>query len=492
MSKIFISYRRDDSADYAGRLYDRLVSHFGRGHVFMDIDQIEPGEVFDQVINDKLAAVQVAVVLIGERWLDIADASGQRRLDNPDDWVRLEITALLERNIRVIPVLVGAATMPKSTQLPECMIPLTRRHALEIASHPRFHTDADKLIKALEKIVDALPLGPPQIPEKPEKPGFLRFAVIAGVIGIVLIAGGYLIVMPPKTIPIQSVDPVVEQTAEAARAETYPTQELIAKQPQQATHSPIAQPVTEQLKVSVIEPKMVRIPPGKLMMGSPKTEVGRNNDEGPQHEVSIAYAFEIGQYEVTFDEYDAFAKYTQRILPHDQGWGRGRRPVINVSFDDAQAYVRWLSDQTGKSYRLPTEAEWEYAARAGMQTRYWWGNDIGENNANCYGCGSGWDGTQTEPVGSFKANAFELYDTAGNVREWTQDCWHGNYQNAPQDGSAWLEKNGGDCTRRVVRGGSWYGVPQFLRSASRLRSLAGRRLPDVANNYLGFRIARDF
>ena len=481
MSKIFISYRRDDSAAYAGRLYDRLVSHFGRGHVFMDIDQIEPGEVFDQVIKDKLAAVQVAVVLIGERWLDIADASGQRRLDNPDDWVRLEITTLLERNIRVIPVLVGAATMPKPTQLPECMIPLTRRHALEITSHPRFHTDADKLVKALEKIVDALPPEPPKIPEKPEKPGFLGFAVIAGVIGIVLIAGGYLIVMSPKTIPIQPVDPVVEQTAEAARAETHPTQALIAEQPQQATPDPVVQPVTEQSKVSVIEPKMVRIPPGKFLMGS-----NDSSDEQPVHEVSIAYAFEIGQYEVTFDEYDAFAEDIQRKLPH-QDRGRGRRPMVDVSFDDAQAYVIWLSEKTGKKYRLPTEAEWEYAARAGTQTRYWWGDDIGHNNANCYGCGSEWDGKQTALVGSFKANAFGLYDTAGNVWEWTQDCWHDSYQNAPQDGSVWLEKDGGNCTRRVVRGGSWDDNPRNLRSALRDGFDA-----DGADDDLGFRVSRDF
>lgn len=484
MSKIFISYRRDDSAAYAGRLYDRLASHFGRDHVFMDIDQIEPGEVFDQVIKDKLAAVQVAVVLIGERWLDIADASGQRRLDNPDDWVRLEIAALLERNIRVIPVLVGAATMPQSTQLPECMIPLTRRHALEIASHPRFHADADKLIKALEKVVGALSPEPSKVPEKLEKPGFLRFAVITSVISIVLIAGGYLIVMPPKTIPIQPVDPVVEQTAEAARSETDPTQELIAKQLQEATPDPIVQPTTEQPKVSVIEPKMVRIPPGKFLMGSPGTELGRESNESPQHEVSIAYAFEIGQYEVTFDEYDAFAKDTQRKLPSDSGWGRGKRPVINVTFHDAQAYVQWLSKQTGKQYRLPTESEWEYAARAGTQMRYWWGDEIGHNNANCDGCRSEWGGKQTAPVGSFEANAFGLHDTAGNVWEWMQDCWHDHYDNMPTDGSAWLEKDDGNCTHQVARGGSWFNSPLGLRSANRGGD------GGWAGELLGFRIAR--
>ncbi len=233
------------------------------------------------------------------------------------------------------------------------------------------------------------------------------------------------------------------------------------------------------------EPEMVRIPPGKFLMGSPETEIGRWESEGPQHEVTITYMFEISKFEVTFDEYDAFANATQRELPNDQGWGRGRRPVINVSFDDAQAYAQWLSDQTGKQYRLPSEAEWEYAARAKSQTRYWWNDDIGKNNAVCRTCSSQWDNQQTAPVGSFKANTFGLYDTAGNVYEWVQDCWHSNYTNAPADGSAWLEADGGNCDRRVVRGGSWNDIPQDLRSA--FRGGDGTGNTDIN---LGFRVAR--
>lgn len=231
------------------------------------------------------------------------------------------------------------------------------------------------------------------------------------------------------------------------------------------------------------EPEMVRIPPGKFLMGS----VDSFADEKPQHEVTIAYGFEISKYEVTFDEYDTFAKSTNRKLPHDSGWGRGKRPIINVTFDDVLAYVQWLSNRTGKQYRLPSEAEWEYAARAGTQTAYWWGNDLGTNNANCINCGSQWDFRQTAPVGSFKPNAFGIYDTAGNVWEWTLDCEHGNYQNAPKDGSAWMDMNGGDCNRRVVRGGSWIINPQYLRSAFRGGDISG-----AANFGLGFRIARVF
>ena len=149
--------------------------------------------------------------------------------------------------------------------------------------------------------------------------------------------------------------------------------------------------------------------------------------------------------------------------------------------------MQWLSDKTGKKYRLPSEAEWEYAARAGTQTAYWWGNDIGKNNAACDGCASQWDNKQTAPVGSFKSNLFGLFDTAGNVWEVVEDCWHDNYQDAPADGTVWKEANGGNCGRRVVRGGWWNGSQQDLRSADRDWYGSGG-----ANNDLGFRIARDF
>jgi|GEM_PF-3116105 len=152
MSGIFISYRRDDSAAYAGRLYDRLSSHFGREHIFMDIDHIEPGEDFVEIIQKKLGAVDVAIVLIGKQWLDITDSAGQRRLDDPDDFVRLEIAAILERKIRTIPVLVGSAVVPKSSQLPDSLAPLVRRNAFEI-SDGRFHSNVDKFIQALEKAI---------------------------------------------------------------------------------------------------------------------------------------------------------------------------------------------------------------------------------------------------------------------------------------------------------------------------------------------------
>ena len=213
--------------------------------------------------------------------------------------------------------------------------------------------------------------------------------------------------------------------------------------------------------------KMVVIPAGTFQMGCVS---GHDCDDleipvHPVHAVTISRPFALSRHEVTFDEYDRFAAATGRSLPDDEGWGRGTRPVINVSWDDAQAYVSWLSSETGVPYRLPSEAEWEYAARAGTTTAYWWGNEIGSNRANCDGCGSRWDDEMTAPVGSFGANAWDLHDMHGNVSEWVEDCWHETYAGAPADGSAWTA--GGDCGVRVSRGGSRISSPRNIRAASR-------------------------
>jgi formylglycine-generating enzyme required for sulfatase activity len=231
-------------------------------------------------------------------------------------------------------------------------------------------------------------------------------------------------------------------------------------------------------------PEMIVVPAGSFSMGS--TEHDRLDDEEPRHAVTIAKAFAVSKFDVTFADWDACVSVggcPQEGRAHDLAWGRGTRPVINVGWDDAQAYVAWLSRMTGKAYRLPSEAEWEYAARAGSTTAYYWGDKIGSNNANCRGCGDNQEKNgRTSPIGSFKPNAFGLYDMAGNVWQWVEDCYHRNYSGAPNDGSAWTS---GDCNERVVRGGSWYVSPDLLRSA-----LRGGFTPADRNNVLGFRVGR--
>ena len=228
-------------------------------------------------------------------------------------------------------------------------------------------------------------------------------------------------------------------------------------------------------------PEMVVVPAGTFRMGCVSGQDCRD-DELPVHEVRVP-SFALGRYGVLFEEYDRFVAATGRESPDDAGWGRGGRPVIKVSWEDATAYAEWLSAETGERYRMPSESEWEYAARARTTTAYSWGPEIGQNRANCRDCGSRWDWEQTAPAGSFAANAWVLHDMHGNVWEWVEDCWHASYARAPADGSAWTR--GGDCGRRVVRGGSWFDVPGNLRSANRDGDGVGNRYDSV-----GFRLAR--
>ena len=223
-------------------------------------------------------------------------------------------------------------------------------------------------------------------------------------------------------------------------------------------------------------PELVVVPAGRFRMGCVS---GRDcqDDEQPVREVQVA-SFALGVHEVTFEEYDRFVQATCDRRPADR-WGRGGQPVRNVSWEDAEAYAAWLSRETGESYRLPSESEWEYAARAGTTTRYSWGQDIGRNRANCRGCGSRWDGAGTAPAGSFAPNGWGLHDMHGNVWEWAEDCWHENYARAPRDGSAWT--SGADCGRRVLRGGSWGSVPALLRSA-----IASTTMPARASSSSAF------
>jgi len=246
---------------------------------------------------------------------------------------------------------------------------------------------------------------------------------------------------------------------------------------------------------------MVVIPPGHSLMGSPPSEAGRTDAESPQHAVELAHPFAVSAFDVTRAEFSRFAAVTGYDT-HDKkcDWrapraGRNpmnqtdRDPVVCVNWNDAQAYVGWLRKRTGKLYRLPTEAEWEFAARAGSIAARPWGEILTRDRAN-YGadscCGPFAEGSDkwlyTSPVGSFPPNAFGLYDMIGNVWQWVEDCGHDNYNGAPADGSAWLSD---DCATRIVRGGAWFQGPQSARSASRAADNADFRVSDI-----GFRVAR--
>ena len=260
-----------------------------------------------------------------------------------------------------------------------------------------------------------------------------------------------------------------------------------------------AQEVGEVFQDCDVCPEMVVIPAGSFMMGSPDTEKGRDRDEGPQHEVTINYAFAVGVYEVTFDEWDACVQGggCGGHEPSDWGWGRGKQPVVDVHWENAWQYVDWLTDQTGEEYRLLSEAEWEYLARAGTRTAWQWGETEREQCRYA----NGWDASAlsetgvpweavgcrdrqafTAPVGSYRPNGFGLFDMLGNVSEWVDDCENRGYEGAPTDGGP---RYSGNCSRRVIRGGNWGDPPSELRSASR-----GDRSADFRNGDLGFRIAR--
>lgn len=258
-------------------------------------------------------------------------------------------------------------------------------------------------------------------------------------------------------------------------------------------------------------PKMVIVPAGSFLMGAPESEVGRFDDEGPQRKVTITKPFAMGRFEVTFAEWDACFRDGKRLAkerpreklgctrePDDRGWGRGNRPVINVTRKEiVEEYLPWLSKKSGHQYRLLTEAEWEYAARAGSESAYSWGKEAGIGNANCGKCGSQWDNQRTAPVDSFTANAWGLYNMHGNVFELVQDCYADSYSGAPVDSSAVAPRSSSaDCTLLVARGGAWGDMPNGIRAAKRWegRTGGGKASQDgfhLPADNIGFRVARN-
>lgn len=480
---IFISYRHSaDSELAASRLAEDLRRHFTREQVFQDFVSIDPGADFVEALERGLEICAALLVVIGPNWLGVVDDKGRRRLDLADDWVRREVAESLRRQgVRVFPVLLGDARMPGVDDLPEELRPLTRRQAFPLTVR-HWANDVAELVESLQRVPG---LGRPSSENT-------------------LPAGG-------ARQEIQSPTKTVAAKAHSAGSAASPAEWVPG----------------EVFRDGDDCPAMVVIPAGKFLMGSPQSEVGHVEREGPQHIVRIGNPFALGRYALTVGEFSRFVEASgykteaernpeQGIAVFDQdtnkgGWSKGkswrnpafaqddRHPVVGVSWNDAQAYVKWLGEKTGKAYRLPSEAEWEYAARARTTSARFWGDDAKQacRYANVadfslkwahpewpwtiHQCGDGY--AETAPVGSFEPNAFSLYDMIGNVWEWTQDCWTESYSDAaPADGSPWLK---GDCGRRVVRGGAWNSKPGLARAAYRFGVEPGLR-----NNFTGFRLAR--
>jgi formylglycine-generating enzyme required for sulfatase activity len=577
--KIFINYRRGDDPGFAQALLGRLEQVFPSEQIFMDVDSIEPGLDFARVLEEQVAQCDVLISVIGKNWTEARDDAGGRRLDNPDDFVRIEIESALAQEKRVIPVLVGQAAMPHNDDVPESMRPLLRRHAVRL-THERFRADTEALIGALQRALKGAEEArakqqverehqeqvererqqqvererqaqaererQEQIERERQEQAERERQAKAGRERLAQIERDRLAQVgraaeAKRLADAQEAKRKAEEERQKQEADAERTRvaALKAKAREEAEPKPDAEeekgppklPRSRRLPMLVAAsvlgvvligavgawfvlspmlmagplspaqeqalkptntfqecskcPVMTVVPAGGFFMGSPTTEPGRDSNEGPQHPVTIAAQFAVGRYEVTFDEWNACVADggCNGYKPSDEGWGGGRQPVINVSWEDANAYVTWLAKKTGKPYRLLSEAEYEYATRAGSTTAYPWGDAIGKNNANCSSCGSQWDNKQTAPVGSFAANGFGLYDMAGNVWEWTQDCKHGDYNGAPTDGSAW--SRGGDCSSRILRGGAFDNYPKLVRSADRAWLSSDDQSRDN-----GFRVAR--
>ncbi len=273
------------------------------------------------------------------------------------------------------------------------------------------------------------------------------------------------------------------EVAEEAPAEPEAEPPVAEKPPAEAAPAPAATSTgafTDPLKSGGNGPEMVWITAGSFEMGSPGSST--NADERPEHAVKLK-KFAISKYEITFTQYDKFAKAAGKKLPDNLYMDRDTSPVIFVSWDDAYSYAKWLSDETGKKYRLASESEWEYAASGGKNTPFWWGFDEETGKAHCFTCDSQFDPRKPAKIGSFDPNQFGVYDTAGNIAEWVHDCWHDTYKDAPADGSVW---EGGDCTQRVVRGGSFISPQQSIRTAKRDKFKS-----NTGYDHVGIRVVRE-
>lgn len=528
MAKFFISYRRRDAQYQAHKLHETLSSFVAnpREDIFIDVDNIPFGRDFVAHLDAKVRDCEVLLAVIGPQWLDLRDSStGMRLLDDPNDFVRIEIESALERDIPVVPVLLDGVSVPRASDLPKSLQPLVRRNGIPVQLMT-FEADVARLMRGLgySNLTSPTLKPPPQAERKPDEAAELRktwdsFPARENIDEVTKFLARVSGASPGAGLEFEVEHQLRALRGEAERhatelskAEARRHSEDAARRAEvdrrertkravEAAH--VGKSVVERTFVIDLSdvanwpaPEMIVIPPGRFLMGAAKREVGASADENPQHEVEINYPFALGRQTVTFAEWDAAQAAGANLKSRDdRGWGRANRPVINVDRNDVLAYLFWLNDTLGlagqsDAYRLPSESEWEYAARAGTATPFSFGATISTHLANydgnsAYGHGQkGENRKQTMPVGSFPANSFGLYDMHGNVGEMMQDCWNPNYQGAPSDGSAWVNNNGLGRTD-VLRGGSWFNGPRDLRSASRTRVGSSHRDSDT-----GFRVAR--
>ncbi len=354
-------------------------------------------------------------------------------------------------------------------------------------------TEEIEVVAPVESISRAVHV---EVPQEPEESGSLKWLVWVVVLAVVG-AGGFFawqqgLVDDAMSKGSELVDATTKTIEAEMQPEVEPEPELELEPEPEVAIKPAPEPEPEAEDVAKVDafsdrlsgggrgPTMITVPLGTFRMGGASSIVSA--DEVPRHNVTIR-SFAVGVYEVTFSEYNRFAAASGRKKPDNSGWDVKNHPVIDVSWDDALAYTKWLSKQTGKRYRLLSESEWEYVARAGTTTSFWWGTKAGVGNAHCFDCKSDFSTSKPAKVGTYKPNLFGLYDTAGNVFEWVHDCYHRDYEGAPDDGSVW---GGGDCEVRITRGGAYRSPATSMRVENRDTFKSSRGQYNV-----GFRVARD-
>lgn len=449
MSRIFISYRRSDSISESGRAYDYLENYFGRDSVFKDVDSIDGGEDFHEEIKTAVEQCEVLLAIIGKRWLHTRDSEGRKRLERPDDWVKLEIETALNKGIKVIPVLLSDAEMPNVEMLPMSLKALVRCNAVQLRYDPDFRRDMERIVGVIKRHLDRSSESKASKFQKNDN----RFQF--------------------EVATVDNTGNVVRITKKNAKYR----QEIIDGD---------------------IAIDLVVVPDGSFTMGSPRSEGQITaRSERPQHDVSVR-SFLLSKYPVTQIQWRAVAALpsVERDIADNPSHFKGENlPVESISWYDAVEFCNRLSLHTNASYRLPSESEWEYACRAGTTSRYHFGMSLPPLFAN-YGRFHGSDNreSETNKVDDFPfANAFGIYDMHGNVYEWCADTWHEDYGSfvsinhdnafiswlnpfflgidygnslsvkAPIDGSAWI----GYGSEKVVRGGSWRADDRSCRCAYR-------------------------